>query len=123
VHPGDDLTVITYGAVVPRALQAINKLERENGVHAELLDLRTLSPYDWTASRLRSVKTNRVLVAYEDCLSWGYAPRSPPASPMNSSKASTPHSARSRTEHIRGLTNRSSKTKSSLNRMTSTKRC
>jgi len=30
-----------------RALQAHHKLERENGVHAELLDLRTLSPYDW----------------------------------------------------------------------------
>jgi 2-oxoisovalerate dehydrogenase E1 component len=72
VHPGDDLTVITYGAVVPRALQAINKLERENGVHAELLDLRTLSPYDWDSIKASVGKTNRVLVAYEDCLSWGY---------------------------------------------------
>jgi len=72
VHPGDDLTVITYGAVVPRALQAITKLEREHGVHAELLDLRSLSPYDWDSIKASVGKTNRVLVAYEDCLSWGY---------------------------------------------------
>ncbi len=72
VHPGDDLTVITYGAVVPRALQAINKLERDHGIHAELLDLRSLNPYDWDSIKASVGKTNRVLVAYEDCLSWGY---------------------------------------------------
>jgi 2-oxoisovalerate dehydrogenase E1 component len=53
-------------------LQAITKLERENGVHAELLDLRTLSPYDWDSIKASVGKTNRVLVAYEDSLSWGY---------------------------------------------------
>ena len=72
VHSGDDLTVITYGAVVPRALQAINKLERDHGIHAELLDLRSLSPYDWDSIKASVGKTSRVLVAYEDCLSWGY---------------------------------------------------
>src|SRR3982075_3535155 len=72
VHPGDDLTVVTYGAVVPRALQAINKLERDHGVHAELLDLRTLSPFDWDTIAASVSKTNRALVAYEDTLSWGY---------------------------------------------------
>ena len=72
VHAGDDLTVITYGAVVPRALQAINKLERDHGIHAELLDLRSLSPYDWDSIKASVGKTSRVLVAYEDCLSWGY---------------------------------------------------
>ena len=72
VHPGDDLTVITYGAVVPRALQAINKLERDHGVHAELVDLRSLSPYDWDSIKASVGKTSRVLVAYEDCLSFGY---------------------------------------------------
>ena len=39
VQPGTDLTVITYGAVVPRALQAAQKLEREHGVKVELIDL------------------------------------------------------------------------------------
>ena len=42
VQPGTDLTVITYGAVVPRALQAAQKLEREHGVKVELIDLRCL---------------------------------------------------------------------------------
>ena len=72
VNPGTDLTVITYGAVVPRALQAAQKMEREHGLHVELLDLRTLSPYDWSSISDSVRKTSRVLVAYEDCLSWGY---------------------------------------------------
>jgi 2-oxoisovalerate dehydrogenase E1 component len=69
---GTDLTVITYGAVVPRALQAAQKIEREEGVSVELLDLRTLSPYDWEAVAASVRKTNRVLVAHEDVLSFGY---------------------------------------------------
>ncbi|MGA2857732.1 MAG: dehydrogenase E1 component subunit alpha/beta [Candidatus Sulfotelmatobacter sp.] len=72
VHPGDNLTVITYGAVVPRALQAAQKLEREQGVKVELIDLRCLNPFDWDAIAASVTKTNRVLVAYEDTLSWGY---------------------------------------------------
>jgi len=71
-NPGTDLTVITYGAVVPRALQAAQKLERENGIHVELIDLRCLNPFDWDAIAASVMKTNRVLVAYEDSLSWGY---------------------------------------------------
>ena len=69
---GSDLTVITYGAVVPRALQAAQKIEREQGVSVELIDLRTLSPYDWDAIATSVKKTNRVIVAHEDVLSWGY---------------------------------------------------
>lgn len=69
---GRDLTVVTYGAVLPRALQAAQRLEREQGVSVEILDLRTLSPYDWEAIALSVRKTNRVLVAYEDVLSFGY---------------------------------------------------
>ncbi|HEY1262571.1 MAG TPA: dehydrogenase E1 component subunit alpha/beta [Terriglobales bacterium] len=72
VQPGSDLTVITYGAVVPRALQAIQKLEREDGVKAELIDLRCLSPFDWETISASVQKTSRALVAYEDTLSWGY---------------------------------------------------
>jgi 2-oxoisovalerate dehydrogenase E1 component len=72
VHPGTDLTVITYGAVVPRALQAAQKLEREQGVKVELVDLRCLNPFDWETIAASVEKTNRVLVAYEDSLSWGY---------------------------------------------------
>jgi len=72
VHPGTDLTVITYGAVVPRALQAAQKLEREHGVRVELIDLRCLNPFDWETIAASVGKTNRALVAYEDTLSWGY---------------------------------------------------
>jgi 2-oxoisovalerate dehydrogenase E1 component len=72
VQPGTDLTVITYGAVVPRALQAAQKLEREQGVKVELIDLRTLNPFDWETIAASVSKTNRALVAYEDTLSWGY---------------------------------------------------
>ncbi len=72
VQPGTDLTVITYGAVVPRALQAAQKLEREHGVHVELIDLRCLNPFDWETIAASVSKTNRALVAYEDSLSWGY---------------------------------------------------
>ncbi len=72
VNPGTDLTVITYGAVVPRALQAAQKIEREHGVKVELIDLRCLNPFDWDTIAASVAKTNRVLVAYEDTLSWGY---------------------------------------------------
>ena len=72
VRPGKDLTVLTYGAVVPRALQAAQKLQRDTGVDVELIDLRSLSPYDWEAIAESVKKTNRVIVAHEDMLSWGY---------------------------------------------------
>jgi 2-oxoisovalerate dehydrogenase E1 component len=72
VRPGHDLTVVTYGAVVPRALQAAQRIEREHDVSVELIDLRTLSPYDWETIAISVAKTSRVLVAHEDVLSWGY---------------------------------------------------
>jgi 2-oxoisovalerate dehydrogenase E1 component len=72
VKAGSDLSVITYGAVVPRALQAAQKIERDHNVSVELIDLRTLNPYDWEAIAESVSKTNRVIVAHEDTLSWGY---------------------------------------------------
>ena len=72
VRAGTDLTIVTYGAVVPRALQAAQRAERELGLDVELLDLRTLAPYDWEAIAESVRKTNRVLIAYEDMRSWGY---------------------------------------------------
>src|SRR5207245_5809969 len=72
VQPGTQLTVITYGAVVPRALQAAQKLEREQHISVEVIDLRSLNPYDWEAITSSVQKTSRVIVAYEDSLSWGY---------------------------------------------------
>ena len=72
VKAGTDLTLVTYGAVVPRALQAAVKLERERGVSVELIDLRSLAPYDWEAIAESVRKTSRVIVAHEDMKSWGY---------------------------------------------------
>jgi 2-oxoisovalerate dehydrogenase E1 component len=72
VKEGNDLTVITYGATVPRALQAAQKIEREQNVSVELIDLRTLNPYDWEAIATSIRKTSRALVVHEDTLSWGY---------------------------------------------------
>ena len=50
----------------------MQKLEREHGVKAELIDLRSLNPFDWETIAASVQKTNRALVAYEDTLSWGY---------------------------------------------------
>ena len=72
VRPGTDMTIVTYGAVVPRALQAAEQAKRKQGIEVEVLDLRTLSPYDWEAIATSVRKTSRALVAYEDMLSWGY---------------------------------------------------
>lgn len=72
VREGGALTVITYGSTVIRSVQAANKLEKEEGVQVEVLDLRSLNPYDWEAIAESVRKTNRALVVYEDTLSWGY---------------------------------------------------
>jgi 2-oxoisovalerate dehydrogenase E1 component len=72
VREGRDLTVVTYGAVVQRSLVAAKELEERDGVSVEVIDLRTLSPVDWPTIAASVQKTNKVLVAYEDSLSWGY---------------------------------------------------
>jgi 2-oxoisovalerate dehydrogenase E1 component len=71
VKEGDAVSIITYGAVVHRAEVAAAALER-NGISVEIVDLRSLSPYDWEAIAATVRKTHRVIVAYEDMLSWGY---------------------------------------------------
>ena len=71
VREGSDVSIITYGAVVHRAEVAAAELARA-GISAEIIDLRSLSPYDWEAIATTVRKTNRVIVAYEDTLSWGY---------------------------------------------------
>ena len=69
---GRDVTVVTYGAVVQRAVVAAKELEEAGGPSAEVIDLRSLSPVDWETIYASVRKTNRVIVAYEDSLSWGY---------------------------------------------------
>src|SRR5438105_4424713 len=72
VREGRHLTVVTYGAVVQRSLVAAKQLEEQDGVSVEVIDLRSLSPVDWEAIATSIRKTSKVLVAYEDSLSWGY---------------------------------------------------
>ncbi|MFI5241734.1 MAG: thiamine pyrophosphate-dependent enzyme [Gemmatimonadales bacterium] len=71
VREGADLTVVTYGATVQRALLAANQAA-EQGVDVEVIDLRTLSPWDRETVFASVRKTNRVVVGYEDSQSWGY---------------------------------------------------
>ena len=72
VRPGSHITLVTYGALVPRALQAAERAHREQGIETEIIDLRTINPYDWEAIAESVRKTSRVIVAHEDMLSWGY---------------------------------------------------
>ncbi len=72
VQEGTDVTVITYGAVVHRTVQAAKRLLEEDGVSTEIIDLRSLNPVDWATIGRSVRRTNKVIVAYEDSLSWGY---------------------------------------------------
>ena len=71
VREGTDLSIITFGALVQRSLVAAKQAEQQ-GINVEVIDLRTLSPYDWEAVTRSVKKTNRVIVAHEDSRSWGY---------------------------------------------------
>jgi 2-oxoisovalerate dehydrogenase E1 component len=72
VREGSDLTVITYGATVHRSVVAARQLAERDGVEVEVVDLRSLSPYDWGAIERSVRKTHKALVVHEDMLSWGY---------------------------------------------------
>ena len=72
VKAGTDVTVVTYGATVQRALTAAKQVEESRGLSVEVIDLRTLSPWDQEAVYASAKKTGRVIVAYEDSISWGY---------------------------------------------------
>lgn len=71
VKEGSDVSIVTFGAIVHRAEVAAAQLERE-GISVEIIDLRSLSPYDWEAIAATVRKNHRVIVAYEDMLSWGF---------------------------------------------------
>jgi 2-oxoisovalerate dehydrogenase E1 component len=71
VREGKDLTIVTYGALVQRSVVAAKQAEQE-GTSVEIIDLRSLVPYDWDAIAESVRKTNRVIVAHEDPLSFGY---------------------------------------------------
>lgn len=70
---GTHLTIVTWSAMVWKALEAAERLEREDGLSVEVLDLRTLLPMDDAAIMASVRKTNRVLVAHEDTRTGGVA--------------------------------------------------
>ncbi|MHC4939904.1 MAG: alpha-ketoacid dehydrogenase subunit alpha/beta [Planctomycetota bacterium] len=72
VREGNDVAIITYGALVERSRRAARKLADEDGIEATIIDLRTIQPYDWELIAETVKKTNRVVVAYEDNRSWGW---------------------------------------------------
>lgn len=73
IKPGRSLTFLTYGALVQKGLQAATQVERRNPeLSIEIIDLRSLAPYDWECIAASVEKTSRVIVAHEDTLSWGY---------------------------------------------------
>ncbi len=72
VRDGTDLTVVTYGAVVQRTVQAAKQVAEEHGIDVEIVDIRSLNPVDWETIYASVRKTSKVVVAYEDSLSWGY---------------------------------------------------
>jgi 2-oxoisovalerate dehydrogenase E1 component beta subunit len=69
-RPGDDLSIITYGAMLHLALQAAEQLAGE-GISAEVLDLRTLLPLDRAAIAATVHKTSRALILHEDTRTGG----------------------------------------------------
>jgi len=70
---GTDLTIVTWSAMVWKALDAAEIIDREDGASVEVIDLRTLIPLD-EATVLRSVeKTNKALIAHEDTRTGGFA--------------------------------------------------
>jgi 2-oxoisovalerate dehydrogenase E1 component len=71
VREGEDVSIITFGALVQRSLVAARQAEQQ-GIRVEVIDLRTLAPYDWETISRTVRKTNRVIVAHEDPRSFGY---------------------------------------------------
>ncbi|MGH7558220.1 MAG: alpha-ketoacid dehydrogenase subunit alpha/beta [Gemmatimonadota bacterium] len=72
VREGGDLSVITYGATVQRSLAAARELSEKEGLEVEVVDLRSLSPWDRDAVAESVRRTSKALVVYEDPISWGF---------------------------------------------------
>jgi 2-oxoisovalerate dehydrogenase E1 component len=72
VREGTDLTLVTYGALVRRSWYAAQRAAEEEGIETEVIDLRSLSPWDTETVAASVRKTSRVLVVYEDHRTWGY---------------------------------------------------
>ena len=72
MRPGLHATLVTYGATVHRSVVAARRIEEETGKRIEVIDLRSLAPYDWCTIEASVRKTSRLLVVHEDWLSHGF---------------------------------------------------
>ncbi|MDQ6662245.1 MAG: alpha-ketoacid dehydrogenase subunit beta [Chloroflexota bacterium] len=68
---GEDMTILTYGAMVYQCLKAAETLEQEDDINVEVIDLRSLSPLDYDTIRESVKHTNKVLIVHEDTLTGG----------------------------------------------------
>ncbi|MCU1497417.1 MAG: bfmBAB [Acidimicrobiales bacterium] len=71
-RPGDDLTIVSWGATVEKSLQAAAQLAEREGVEAEVIDLRTIAPWDQQIVARSVARTGRLLVVHEDTLTGGF---------------------------------------------------
>jgi len=69
---GDDISIVTYGTTVHQAMRAAERLEQDQGISAEVLDLRSLIPLDMESIRQTVKKTSKVLVVHEDKKTGGF---------------------------------------------------
>lgn len=72
VAAGDDITLITYGALVHRSASALRAVRKRRDISVDLLDLRTLAPYDWNSIAESVKRTGKALVVHEESRAWGY---------------------------------------------------
>ena len=72
VESGNDLTLVTYGSLVHRSRTALKQLQKVRDCSVELIDLRSLSPYDWPLISSSVKRTGRALIVHEETRAWGY---------------------------------------------------
>ena len=71
-RPGDDLTIVTWGATVERSLRAAEQAAQIDGLEVEVIDLRTIAPWDHDLVAASVARTHRLLVVHEDVLTAGF---------------------------------------------------
>jgi 2-oxoisovalerate dehydrogenase E1 component beta subunit len=66
VREGENATIVSYGRTLPLCVQAADQLQKEDGLQFDVIDLRSIFPYDWKMINRSVLKTGRVLIVNED---------------------------------------------------------